>query len=158
MHLAAHQLSDFERDGYGVARGLLSPSDDLQPVIDEYSQVLDRVAHRMHSAGEISSAYADLPFPERTLAITREAGLLDPQPFDISLPTHSKLTAETEFHFGPAVLALLTNERLLDGVESIIGPEITSNPVQHVRIKPPERLLRKTAPGLVTRTYTFTVH
>jgi len=152
MHLAAHQLSDFERDGYVVARGLLSPADDLLPVIDEYTEVLDRVAHRMHRAGEISNAYAEFPFAERAIAITREAGLLDPQPFDISLPTHSKLTPETEFHFGPAVLTLLTNERLLDGVESIIGPEITSNPVQHVRIKPPERLLRKNAPGLVTRT------
>ncbi|HCU73670.1 MAG TPA: hypothetical protein DGO43_07665, partial [Chloroflexi bacterium] len=71
MHLAAHQLSDFERDGYVVARGLLSPSNDLEPVIDEYSQVLDRVAHRMHSTGEISSAYAELPFTERAIAITR---------------------------------------------------------------------------------------
>ncbi len=152
MQLSVSQLSDFDRDGFVVARGLLSPSQDLQPVIDEYAQVLDRVAERMHRGGEISSTYAELPFADRAIAITREAGLLDPQPFDISLPVNGQLTPETEFHFGPAVLALLRNERLLDGVESFVGPEITSNPVQHVRIKPPERYIRANAPGLVTRT------
>jgi ectoine hydroxylase-related dioxygenase (phytanoyl-CoA dioxygenase family) len=44
---------------------------------------------------------------------------------------------------GPAVFRALRNERLLDAVESLIGPEIYSNPVQHVRIKPPEHLTPK---------------
>ena len=44
-------------------------------------------------------------------------------------------------HYGPAVFHLLTSPRLLDAVERIVGPEIYSNPVQHVRIKPPERFL-----------------
>ncbi len=42
---------------------------------------------------------------------------------------------------GPAVFSLLTNERLLDVVEDVIGPEIYCNPVQHTRIKPPVALL-----------------
>jgi phytanoyl-CoA hydroxylase len=41
---------------------------------------------------------------------------------------------------GPAVFHVMRNAKLLDAVESLIGPEIYSNPVQHVRIKPPERL------------------
>ena len=41
---------------------------------------------------------------------------------------------------GPAVFRMLRNEKLLDAVESLIGPEIYSNPVQHVRLKPPEHL------------------
>jgi ectoine hydroxylase-related dioxygenase (phytanoyl-CoA dioxygenase family) len=44
-------------------------------------------------------------------------------------------------HLGPAVFRLLTNPRLLDVVEALIGPEIYSNPVQHVRIKPPEAVM-----------------
>jgi hypothetical protein len=44
-------------------------------------------------------------------------------------------------HFGPAVFALLTAPKLLDIVETLIGPEITSNPIQHVRLKPPARKL-----------------
>ena len=42
---------------------------------------------------------------------------------------------------GSAVFGLLTNPRLLDIAESVIGPEIYSNPVQHTRIKPPARYL-----------------
>ena len=34
---------------------------------------------------------------------------------------------------------MVTGDRDLDTVECLIGSEITSNPIQHVRIKPPER-------------------
>ena len=154
MHLTAQQLADFDRDGYVIARGILSPDEDLQPVMDEYAEILDRESERMFRDGEISSTYAELPFDRRTIAITQEAGLLDPQPFDITIPINTaSLNPDTRYHFGPAVFALLRNERLLDAVESLIGPEITSNPVQHVRIKPPERYVTKNeGTGLVTTT------
>ena len=42
-------------------------------------------------------------------------------------------------HFGPAVFGMVTHPGILDAVEQLIGPEITSNPIQHVRIKPPQR-------------------
>jgi hypothetical protein len=51
------------------------------------------------------------------------------------------VTDETPIHVGPAVFGLLTAPRLLDAIEQVVGPEILSNPIQHVRIKPPERLL-----------------
>ena len=36
---------------------------------------------------------------------------------------------------------LVTDTKLLDSVETLIGSEITSNPIQHVRIKPPSAIL-----------------
>ena len=59
--------------------------------------------------------------------------------------TQAKLTitADTPFHFGPATFDMVTNKNILDVIESLIGPEITSNPIQHVRIKPPERAVPK---------------
>ena len=57
------------------------------------------------------------------------------------------VTEETPFWTGQAVLNAITAEPLLDAVESIIGAEIYSNPVQHVRIKPPEKYLPKDADG-----------
>ncbi len=39
------------------------------------------------------------------------------------------------------MFALLRNPGILDAMESLIGPEIYANPVQHVRLKPPEHLL-----------------
>jgi hypothetical protein len=44
-------------------------------------------------------------------------------------------------HVGPAVFDLITSPRLVGVVEQLIGPEVLSNPIQHVRIKPPEALL-----------------
>ena len=63
------------------------------------------------------------------------------QPMDISLPGDA-IRADTPMHFGPAVFDIVTAPRLLDLVEDLIGPEITSNPIQHVRIKPPATDLR----------------
>jgi phytanoyl-CoA hydroxylase len=40
------------------------------------------------------------------------------------------------------VFDMITCPRLLDMVESLIGPEIVSNPIQHVRLKPPAPSLR----------------
>jgi phytanoyl-CoA hydroxylase len=143
VKLSTAQLHQFTNDGYLVARGALLPSEDLQPVMDEYAQILDRMGQRLHAANEISSTYKDLPFGERAIAIARESGHLDTYPFDINFPPYAELTPDTELNFGPAMFGLLRNERLLNTVESIIGPEIYSNPVQHVRVKLPEHLVPK---------------
>lgn len=60
------------------------------------------------------------------------------QPFDISLPG-GEIAPDTPFHAGPAVFDLLTCPAMLDVAESVVGPEITSTPIQHLRIKPPAR-------------------
>lgn len=70
-----------------------------------------------------------------------EAGCDWFQPMDISLPGDT-IHAETPMHFGPAVFDLVTCPEILDVVQSLIGPEITSNPIQHIRIKPPAPSLR----------------
>lgn len=46
-------------------------------------------------------------------------------------------------HIGPAVFSMATHKNILDMVEQLIGPEITSNPIQHVRIKPPQNAVPK---------------
>ena len=86
----------------------------------------------------------DLSFEAKLLA-AQATGRDWFQPLDISLP-NTRIEKDTPFHFGPAVFDLLTCPRLLDMVEALIGPEITSTPIQHVRIKPPEATL---APGEV---------
>jgi hypothetical protein len=48
---------------------------------------------------------------------------------------------DPNIHHGPAVFGLLTNPKVLDVVEQFIGPEIYVNPLNRLRIKPPERLL-----------------
>ncbi len=138
--LSHEQVEEFERDGYLVVEGLLDFDEDLQPVVEEYSALLDDVAGTLLKKGEITSTYAGLPFGERLTQIYVESGRQTAQHLDISLPQKG-VEADTPFWAGPAVFWLLRNEKLLDAAESFIGPEIFSTPVQHVRIKPPEDLL-----------------
>ncbi|MEE2832937.1 MAG: phytanoyl-CoA dioxygenase family protein [Candidatus Latescibacterota bacterium] len=137
--LTQQQLDHFHDKGYLVVRGLLDPASVLDPVIREYEGVLDRLAHELHAAGTIPSAYEELPFQQRLTRVYQDSGKVHAQYFDFSLPQGS-VQPDTPFWAGPAVFRTLVNEDLLDAVESFVGPEIYSNPVQHVRLKPPERL------------------
>jgi phytanoyl-CoA hydroxylase len=137
--LTPAQLDHFHEQGYLVVEDLLDPVRVLQPVIGEYEGVLDRLAHELHAAGTIPSTYADLPFLQRLTQVYSSSGKVHAQNFDFSLP-QGNVKQDTPFWAGPAVFRTMIDEALLDAVESIVGPEIYSNPVQHVRLKPPERL------------------
>lgn len=140
--LTQAQVDQFHEEGYLKVEGLLDPQSDLDPIIDEYKVVLDRLANDLHAQGRIASTYDSLPFGERFIKICVETNETHAQYFDFSLP-QGNVQPDTPMWVGPAVFNTMTNERLLDAVESIIGGEIYSNPVQHVRIKPPEHLVAK---------------
>lgn len=146
--LTQEQIAHFEEEGYLLVRGLLNPQEDLDPIIEEYKGVLENLAQDLYAKGEIRSLYGDLPFGERLIRIYQDSGKVHAQYFDFSLP-QANVQPDTPFWTGPAVFATLRNEKLLDAVESLIGPEIYSNPVQHVRIKPPERFTPKNEHGRV---------
>lgn len=138
--LTPAQVRDFEEHGFLLVRGLLDPAAQLDPVIGEYEGVLGQLVEDLYARGEVSSLYSDLGFGDRFMRIVAETGRTHSQHFDPCLPQDG-IEADTPIWTGPAVFALLTEVVLLDAVESIIGGEIFSNPVQHVRIKPPEGLV-----------------
>ena len=140
--LTSRQLDHFASEGYVVVKGVLDPVTTLDPVIDEYATVLDSLADALYAQGEITSRYEELEFGDRYIQICVETGRVHSQYFDFSLPFQN-VQPDTPFWAGPAVFRAFTDPNLLDVVESLIGPEIYSNPVQHVRIKPPERYLPK---------------
>lgn len=131
-------LDEFDERGYVVVRELLDPETDLKPLVDEYTDLVDSLSEKWFAEGKLPSTYSELPFGERVTQLLKEGQPIF-QEFDISLPPG--LTKETPIHTGEAVLDLLRHPQVLDAVECFIGPEITCNPVQHVRIKPPERLI-----------------
>lgn len=135
MNLTPAQEESFARDGYLVVEGVLDKETIIQPVRDEYAALLDALYDAWHREGLVKIAPETLDFDGKLREAYR-AGCDWFQPMDISLPG-DRIMADTPMHFGPAVFNLLTCPRLLDLVEAFIGPEITSNPIQHVRIKPP---------------------
>ncbi|MDQ3327322.1 MAG: phytanoyl-CoA dioxygenase family protein [Chloroflexota bacterium] len=145
-------VEQFQDQGFVVVADVLDPVEDLQPLINDYAAALDNLASRWWDEGALTNKYADLPFGKRLIAVIQEAGLPYSQHFDISLPLGG-ITPTTPIHLSAAVFDLLRNPRLLDAVEAIIGSEIYSNPIQHVRIKPPEQLLGAgQREGLTTKT------
>ncbi len=134
--LTEAQVDTFHRDGVLVVEDVLEPQ-ILTAVREEYETLLDHLIDGWGMADSLAGA----TFWEK-LSAAYTAGHDWFQPMDISLPGN-RIAADTPMHFGPAVFAMVTVPRLLDMVECLIGPEITSNPIQHVRIKPPEAHLSK---------------
>ncbi|NNE54076.1 MAG: phytanoyl-CoA dioxygenase [Sulfitobacter sp.] len=136
--LTPSQIHQFETQGYLVVPDLI-PMEVMEAVRAEYEALLDELYQGWFAAGAVTVAPEALNFWDKLLTVYR-AGCDYFQPMDISLPGN-QIKVDTPFHFGPAVFDLLTTEPLLDVVEQLIGPELTSNPIQHVRIKPPATAL-----------------
>ncbi len=135
--LSLEDWEHFNREGYVVIRNAFDPERWLTPVLREYEEVLDRLAEKLFADGRISSTYDHLPFSERFVEVCAESNETNHQHFDFSLP-QTNIKHDTPMWHGPAVFDMLRCPELLNLVEGFIGPEIFSNPVQHVRIKVPE--------------------
>jgi len=131
--------AQFARDGYCRIDGLLTPR-DLKAVVADSEAVLDDLCRRLQARGELKDDYADLPFAERYLRVSRDTGAVFAQHFTIALPPRA-VTTDTPIFLAPSVFGLLTHARILDAVESFIGPDIAVSPVGNARIKPPERII-----------------
>lgn len=127
------QRDQFDRDGYVVVHDLLPP-ETLQAVRAEYETAMDRLYDGWHADGLVPPAGGH-DFNAK-LAAASAAGIDWFQPLDISLP-FGGIGDSTPMHCGPAVFDMMRAPRILDVMEQLLGPEITSNPIQHVRIKPP---------------------
>ncbi|NNF63216.1 MAG: phytanoyl-CoA dioxygenase [Acidimicrobiia bacterium] len=139
--LTTDQLEQFGHDGYLIVENVLD-SDDLAAIRAEYDEIMDRVAVDLVDRGVIRPL-SGRSFSERYIEAFAQLDDMYTlyQHLEISLPMLDLLEPTATMNTGPAVFGLLTNSRLLDIAESVIGPEIYSNPVQHARIKPPSSAL-----------------
>lgn len=145
---AALDVERFEDEGYLVVEDVLDPITAFGPVLAEYQTALDGVAEGLHAVGALPSTFRDLPFTARLVRIAALTGRTFSQHFDISLP-RTGIAVDTPLHLGPAAFGLLRHEHLLDVVEAIVGPEILVNPIHHVRMKLPAKVLGGQDEGLL---------
>ena len=137
--LTPDQIQQFERQGYLVVPDVIPP-DVLSAVKAEYAGLIDDLYDGWYAEGRVKTPPAELDFWGKLLeAYVAKCDWF--QPMDICLP-NEQITADTPFHFGPAVFDLLTAKPVLDIAQALLGPELTSNPIQHVRIKPPATQLQ----------------
>lgn len=146
MHVAdpISKRAQLAEDGYLVVEDLFDPAIDFAPLYPEWQSILDDLVDRLVAEGALTNRYAELPFDQRLIAINAASGATDPQPFDISLP-QKHIRHDTPLHLSTSIFSLLTHPRLLDVAEELLGSELVSNPIQHVRMKLPARTLRGAA-------------
>ena len=143
VEITRENLTQFNNEGFFVAKGLLDPEIDLGPIKAEYKEVLDNAVSDLQARGIIKNNYMELPFEKRIFRVIEESDGELNKYLDITLP-QKDINSQTPMHCGPAVFNLIRNSKLLDAVEQFIGSEIYSNPTQHVRIKPPAHYLAGT--------------
>lgn len=129
------QVAEFARNGYLVIEDVIDDA-TRAAVVAEYSDLMDRLYAEWQDQGKVPAPTPDMGFWDK-LDIAYRAGFDWYQPLDISLP-HEDIRTDTPMHIGPAVFDMITHPNILSIAEALLGPELTSNPIQHVRIKPPE--------------------
>ncbi len=123
MRLSEAQVAEFGARGVLIVHGALK-DDDLQPVIDELSDFIERRALELQAEGKVDELHAGEPFERRF-------GLLYKQCREIGKGI------DIMQYRGRAIFEFLRNQNMLDTVEALVGPEITCSPIQHIRAKPP---------------------
>lgn len=149
--ITPEMVEQFQELGYLVVDDLFDVDTDLAPVVADYAAQLDALVEQWLAEGVLSESYAGLPFGPRLIRIMAEGSVNWAQYFDISLP-QTQVYPDTPIHTTEPVFNLLRHPRLLDTAEQFVGPEVYSTPIQHTRIKPPERMVPANARnGLVIR-------
>lgn len=133
--LSSAQQQQFYEQGYLVVENVISEQ-QLQALKTEYAERLNMLCQQWQQQGLLDDVPVEESFWQQLERCT-QAGIDWFQPLDISLP-FDNIREDTPMHFGPAIFDIVSGAGILDIVESLIGPEITSNPIQHVRIKPPQ--------------------
>ncbi len=123
--LTDEQLQQYETEGYVILRQLLD-SQDLAPCREAMSHKVSQIADALFREGLISDKLADRPFESRLAELF--AGLSDREFLKFGRSWRDRF---------PGYYVLMSNPKILDAVESLIGGEIFSNPVYNVRPKVP---------------------
>jgi phytanoyl-CoA hydroxylase len=124
----------FDAHGYVILRGVLT-DDDFEDFEDEYGKLIDSKVTALLEAGFISNTHAGLPFSKRLAAVSHDCTdevfqkYINPFLNDLDC-MHARTKAFYNF---------ISNQRVLDVVEGIVGEEILCNPIQHVRCYLPVR-------------------
>ena len=124
-HLSPEQLATYDREGYIVLENLLDEADMAAPR-GAMMEKVDEIAADLLAAGLINDLLEDEPFPTRLARLFD--GLTDADFLKWGRGWRDRKAGY--FH-------LMSNPKILDAVESLIGPELFSNPVYNVRPKVP---------------------
>jgi phytanoyl-CoA hydroxylase len=126
MQLSRAQVQQFRDEGILIVPDVFDDA-DFAPVESAVSRFLDRRARELAAEGKIADLAEGAPFDRRMAILFAQCPEIV-QGMDIM---HLR---------APELLGFIHNRHLLDTVECLVGPEITCNPIQHLRAKVPSHL------------------
>lgn len=122
--LSDEEIEQFFTKGYVVIEKFFT-KDELEPCKDAVNDQLECLAQKLYKTKRIKNLYRELGFYERLTAIEAE------------WPGANILMHKGD-GLPQAFKDLWTNDRLLNVVEQLIGPEISGHPVWNLRTKTPQ--------------------
>jgi phytanoyl-CoA hydroxylase len=123
--LTFEQVEFYHEEGYLVLPELLNDA-DLAPARQAMMEKVDEIAEELFANGLISDRFVDAPFETRLARLFDNLG-------DAEFLRFGRSWRERR----PGYYHLMMNDKILDVVESLVGPEIFSNPVYNTRPKAP---------------------
>ncbi|RUS87419.1 hypothetical protein EGW08_004794 [Elysia chlorotica] len=138
--LPREEIQKFFDEGYIVVRDYFS-REQLDPCTEDISLMVDQLANKLYTAGKISDLYSDYGLFERLTKLEDEYPGSNVLLFKfqkmpkVTLPTPSLTTIVP--CPGQSFQRLWTNDRLLNLMEQILGPDVAGHPVWNLRTKTP---------------------
>jgi ectoine hydroxylase-related dioxygenase (phytanoyl-CoA dioxygenase family) len=123
--LTEAQVRAYDEEGYLVLPHLLNEA-DMQPAREAMMHKVSQIADELHRDGLITDKLEHLPFERRLAALFENK--TDQDFLKYGRSWRDRL---------PGYFILMSNAKILDAVESLIGGEIFANPVYNVRPKVP---------------------
>ncbi|WNR43858.1 phytanoyl-CoA dioxygenase family protein [Paenibacillus roseipurpureus] len=124
--LTTEQTQFYEEQGYLVIPNLLS-EEDLASAREAMTQKVSMIADELFADGLISNKLEERPFQYRLAELFR--GLSEENFLKYGRSWRDRI---------PGYFTLMSNPKILDAVESLIGSELFANPIYNVRPKVPK--------------------
>ena len=117
------QIATFNEEGYLVIENLFTKN-DFRPLKEEFSDVVGDQAKSFYQAGRLSTLYEDEPFERRLAKISTKV-------------PEATLALQTRAHKGEALFQFMKHRKILDRVESLVGPDILCHPSYNIHPRLP---------------------
>jgi hypothetical protein len=146
--ISANQRQQFIEQGYLTVQGLLDVRANIEPFREAYVGYLDRLADIFmgKTNPDLRADYSGQPFAERFATLLGCSGSsvlphLDPS-LSIFAPGYQR-QKDLPSAQRPELFRLMRNERLLDALGDLLGPEIFVSPIYHFNLKLAVRQLKR---------------
>jgi len=130
-----------ERDGFIRVKNVLNFNKDLKPILNDMEFVMDCLIEKFAPKIYRNKAL-NYDFRKKYTYVSK-LNIYDlDQYFNTRLP-RDHVKKDSDYFASHSLWNLITNKKILNIVEKILGTEILSSPVQNTRIKQPEKKLPK---------------